>query len=757
MNDSIFRISLDIHEHGSQAVLKAKKTDTGRKLHISLRSGGTPYTIESDCYAVFKATKPDGSILYNACTIENNEIIYEFTEQTCTSVGRCRCEIALYGMDETLITSPRFVLLVDGTIYPDESVESSDEFSALTKLVGDTFEVAKTANEAAENANTAATGANVATGNANEASRVACEAAEEASLATRMADKATENAGLATANAIVAADSANTASENANIAAERANEATSKAKETVQNILENVTILPATVDSMNIRVDLNYPIKDGTELVFRSPVDCSQVTGLKVYYIGADGIAGSQEFAFADAHGNNVGDIDHLFAENVVVKVILSVTSGMAFIQNADTNSYLEGRFNLLADSIVNEASGSVITMTDSSNRKLKGLALYGKTTQDGTPTPTTPVPLVSTGSSGNIVATITGKNIFGGKALADKIYEVAPNTTINETAGTVKFSAGRISGKQIFSSFKPNTQYTFFLYGSVTVENYSNLAFRYTDGSISLINFDASSVGKSHLVICTSEADKTVKAIIGSEHNGTTTLYYEQCGLFEGVLTEKDFSPYIKEQTFTVPTPNGLHGIPVENATTVQSANYTDPNGQHWICDEIDLARGVYIKRTALVDMGTLNWSYTSTYKVFYVRPPDYNTTLRFCIMCDSYEVVSGSSDFKNGNKVIANYYEVNNNAVNVKDKDYTDVESFKNAVSGKMLLYVLNEPEETSLTEEELATYATLHTNKPNTVVFNDCGAGMSLEYVADTKTYIDNKFTELQNAILSAGANV
>ena len=89
----------------------------------------------------------------------------------------------------------------------------------------------------------------------------------------------------------------------------------------------------------NIIVDYNAPIQDGTEVVFRSPVDCSQITGLKVNYSG-----GSKEFMFADAHGNNVGNIDHLFAENVVVKVILDVTTGMAFVQNPDTNSYLEYR-----------------------------------------------------------------------------------------------------------------------------------------------------------------------------------------------------------------------------------------------------------------------------------------------------------------------------------------------------------------------------------------------------------------------------
>ena len=91
---------------------------------------------------------------------------------------------------------------------------------------------------------------------------------------------------------------------------------------------------------MNIRVDLNTNIADGSEVVFRSPADCSQVTGLSIYHTG-----GKTEFAFADAHGHNVGDIDHLFAENAVVKVILDVTAGMAFVQNADTNAYIESTF----------------------------------------------------------------------------------------------------------------------------------------------------------------------------------------------------------------------------------------------------------------------------------------------------------------------------------------------------------------------------------------------------------------------------
>jgi hypothetical protein len=68
-----------------------------------------------------------------------------------------------------------------------------------------------------------------------------------------------------------------------------------------------------------------------------------------------------------------------------------------------------------------------------------------------------------------------------------------------------------------------------------------------------------------------------------------------------------------------------------------------------------------------------------------------------------------------------------------------------------------IMDTPEETPLPADVVEAFANLHTYKPNTIITNDYGAGMSVEYVADTKTYIDNKFTELQNAILASGANV
>lgn len=55
------------------------------------------------------------------------------------------------------------------------------------------------------------------------------------------------------------------------------------------------------------------------------------------------------------------------------------------------------------------------------------------------------------------------------------------------------------------------------------------------------------------------------------------------------------------KVQTLTLLTPNGLPGIPVTSG-----GNYTDQSGQQWVCDEVDLERGVKVQRVNVVDLST-------------------------------------------------------------------------------------------------------------------------------------------------------
>lgn len=110
-----------------------------------------------------------------------------------------------------------------------------------------------------------------------------------------------------------------------------------------------------------LRVDVPYIIKDGSEVLFNSPCDFSKVTGLKVYYINPQSLEEvSESFTFCDANGNDVSTLENMFSSGALVKVLLSVTEGRAFVQNAVTNSYIENKFKELEEkTLVHSTNGN--------------------------------------------------------------------------------------------------------------------------------------------------------------------------------------------------------------------------------------------------------------------------------------------------------------------------------------------------------------------------------------------------------------
>ena len=94
-----------------------------------------------------------------------------------------------------------------------------------------------------------------------------------------------------------------------------------------------------------IKIISECPLYDGMPVTFKAPCDCTAVDGLTVAYGTM-----SQSFGFRDAHGNDLAGIGNLFAEGAYVKVILNTENGYAYIQNADTNKYLEDKFGTKAD-----------------------------------------------------------------------------------------------------------------------------------------------------------------------------------------------------------------------------------------------------------------------------------------------------------------------------------------------------------------------------------------------------------------------
>lgn len=184
------------------------------------------------------------------------------------------------------------------------------------------------------------------------------------------------------------------------------------------------------------------------------------------------------------------------------------------------------------ADAITRTVEGKHIEVNDASDDNLRGLKLFGKTTQ----------------------VTTTGKNLFGGDALADKLVEVA-SATKDESAGTVMFSSVNVSEKVILENcFKENTRYTFIFNGrnSGAGSRALNLRYEYTDGMV-VGNQYFDKADEFSCYVYTSEAGKTLKSLQGSYHSYGTILEYNKCGVFEGVLTEADFEPYCGG----VPSPN--------------------------------------------------------------------------------------------------------------------------------------------------------------------------------------------------------
>lgn len=161
MNPSDYRISLDLQAPHGAVELNMKQGDSHRCLYITLTDGGRLYTPAADCRAVFTAKKPDGTVLYNLCQVQEGVVVYPVTLQTTAAEGMVRCELRLYSREleldgegrpipETarLLTAAAFSIRVHPPVCRDEDVMASvPEATALQALVAETDALLETVQE----------------------------------------------------------------------------------------------------------------------------------------------------------------------------------------------------------------------------------------------------------------------------------------------------------------------------------------------------------------------------------------------------------------------------------------------------------------------------------------------------------------------------------------------------------------------------------------------------------------------------------
>ena len=145
MNVLKYRVSLDMFDALSQTTIKAKKCDSACQIHITLTEHGKIYNISEGSSATFNAKKTDGTFVYDKCSIEGNTIVYDFRTsiddkgvcQVSACEGNAECEVTLYNANGEQLTSPRFTLFIDGTVYNGEEIISSPEANALKELINE--------------------------------------------------------------------------------------------------------------------------------------------------------------------------------------------------------------------------------------------------------------------------------------------------------------------------------------------------------------------------------------------------------------------------------------------------------------------------------------------------------------------------------------------------------------------------------------------------------------------------------------------
>ena len=401
--------------------------------------------------------------------------------------------------------------------------------------------------------------------------------------------------------------------------------------------------------------------------------------------------------------------------------------------------------------SVDNDKSGEVIAITDAAKRGFRSLNIYGKTTQDGTPTPDAPVGLVSVGNSDSICVAVSEKNIFKyvGNALMENgnIVESTPSGCTVQgidggvATGSTAWSNGWVHFDRASALYLTkgavitlSADYTLLERHPSAIDKVTILL-EYGSGATTLDIANAE-IGVKYRI------SKTFVIPNDGEYKRTTFTTHSSKVKIENVQweigsTASDFVPY-RENTFSVSTPNGLLGIPVTSG-----GNYTDSNGQQWICDEIDFTRGVYVQRCKEIVIdgtGSIAISqHTNSQRycaqavpdILALTPPD----IPKMVMSDRYEAYAWTDQ---NNRV----YCIGDDII-ITDNRFTDRAATIAVLQAEKpkVVYVLATPIETPLTEEELAAYSSLHTYKDHTTVFNDAGTYMELEYVMDAKKYIDS----------------
>lgn len=373
------------------------------------------------------------------------------------------------------------------------------------------------------------------------------------------------------------------------------------------------------------------------------------------------------------------------------------------------------GNGGSMSGQLVGSASGTSVSVSDALAAPLIGLRVFGKSTQDGTPMPTAPAPITSAGGSGTVTVRLTGENLLNPSLFQDGQYQNFGSNSAN--FGIVTNSNYWITGLQ---PCVPGTAY--------------HISHAFSGGCF--YNESQQPLG----AISVGESFRTPAKC------GYFCLNFEKStvafgGQVSAALGDAVYAPYT-EQTLPLQTPNALPGIPVSSG-----GNYTDENGQQWVCDEVDLARGVRVQRITKIKLtSSMKWTKAGN-----------NVDRYFC----TFDGIDAAGTFCTHFSAAINGETVGGIATSSSniigfayaERGTTSVDDFKAFLdANEVYIYVpLATPVETALSSAEIAAYKALTTYAPTTTISVSDGAGATATYQRDAILVIKR----LEEAIASTTA--
>lgn len=387
----------------------------------------------------------------------------------------------------------------------------------------------------------------------------------------------------------------------------------------------------------------------------------------------------------------------------------------------------LQKRQNVL----VGSETGNPVSCNDAFSAPLCGLTVYGKSTQDGTPSPDNPVPIVSAGDGGSVAVKVTGKNLF-------PVITNANISTLNKPGGGVRY--GYVFHVPVGSSVTASGNAN--IYMNCFVGDFDIKTQTYTQ--------KAQLISEKGGTFATTLQSGWYVVYLANDYLSTILIKLNDAKVQIEIGTKATtYEPY-REQLLTLPTPNGLPGIPVTSG-----GNYTDQNGQQWICDEVDLERGVKVQRVKSVDISSLD-------KSFWVFRNDIDANVSATRYSNEAVIV----DFRTSAPAMSNILPAGvGNVVNtfrlvatplylyqfnLDSSKFPTVESWVEYLEANtvLIIYAPATPIETPLTPAEIAAYKAITAYAPDTVVQASDGAGIKLDYQRDVNLVVKN----LEDAIAS-----